>query len=130
MHCSKLANLFTSWPKSWNPTGWNTKCATAYQKKYFTCYLSLMIIHVKSLKDQLILSRDIDNQRIWQSDWMGVTTGRTQPNAEVSQATFPWRLVPCKKTKVPLDSFQRYGWLNNPAIGLDERNNWPHPTKR
>ena len=42
----------------------------------------------KKLRYQLTLSRDNDNQRILQSDWMRGTTGHTQTNLVVSDATF------------------------------------------
>ena len=46
----------------------------------------------------------------------------TQPKEVVLNATFPWWLSPCKKSKW-------YQWFKNPAIWLDKRPNWPHPTK-
>ena len=53
----------------------------------------------KKLRDQLILFRDIDEQRILQSDWTRGTTDQTQANVAVSDAN-PWWLTPCKKTKI------------------------------
>ena len=47
-----------------------------------------------------ILSSDIDDQRVLQSDWMRDTTGLTKLKVAVSDAT--------KKTKISLDSFERY----------------------
>ena len=53
------------------------------------------------------------------------------PNQEaVSQATFPWWLSPCKKSKRSIGFFQRYRWSNNSAIWLDKRPNWPYLTKK
>ena len=45
--------------------------------------------HAKLLRYRLIPSRDIDDQRILQSDWTGDTTENTQPKVVVSSATFP-----------------------------------------
>ena len=78
----------------------------------------------------MILSTDINDQRILQSDWARGTTGRTQPKVVVSGATFTSWLSLCKKSKISSDSFLRYWWRKNPAIGLVKKNNWPHPTKR
>ena len=61
---------------------------------------------------------------------MKVTTDRTQPKVIVSEAAFPWSITPCKKTKIAIDSFQRYWWSNTPAIWLDKRRNWSYPTNR
>ena len=53
------------------------------------------------------------------------------PNQEaVSQATFPWWLSPCKKSKRSIGFFQRYRWSNHSAIWLDKRPNWLYPTKK
>ena len=41
------------------------------------------------LKYKLILSRDIEDQRIPLSDWMHDTTGHTQSEVVVSDANFP-----------------------------------------
>ena len=44
---------------------------------------------IKKKKYQLILCRDIHNQRILQSDWIRGTPGHTQQKVVVSDATFP-----------------------------------------
>ena len=56
----------------------------------------------------MILSRDIDDQRILQSDWMRVTHGHIQQKGIVMYSTFPWLQSPCKKSKISPDSFQGY----------------------
>ena len=51
-------------------------------------------LHAKSLRNCWISSRDIDDQRILQSDWKRGTklylasSGHTQPNVVASEATF------------------------------------------
>ena len=84
-------------------------------------------LHAKKLRYRLIFSREIDDQRILQSD-CGLN-GHTQTKAVVSDATFPWWLSPCKNFKIPIGSFQRYSWSKIPTTWLDERQNWPSPTK-
>ena len=44
--------------------------------------------------DGFIFSKDIDDQRILQSDWKRNTTGHTQPKVVVSDAAFAWWLSP------------------------------------
>ena len=46
--------------------------------------------------------------------------GHTQLKVVLSHVTFPWRIFPCKKSKILMHHFQRYWWLKNPAIWLDE----------
>ena len=67
--------------------------------------------------------RDIDDQSFMQLDWIRDTPGNTQPQVVAFDATL-------KKTKISVDSFQRYRWSKNPAIWLDETCNWPNPTKK
>ena len=43
----------------------------------------------KTLRHQLIPSRDIDDQRNLQFDWSRGTTGNTQPKVLVLDCTFP-----------------------------------------
>ena len=43
----------------------------------------------KNLKYQLIPSRDIDDQRLMQSNWTKSTTGHTQPKVLLLDANFP-----------------------------------------
>ena len=57
-------------------------------------YLPLMIIsddyfYPKNPRYQLVLSSDIADQRIVQSDWLRDTTDHNQPKVVVSAATFP-----------------------------------------
>ena len=65
----------------------------------FKCYLPLMIFSMQKIKD---------------INWF-----------------FPVLLLikECKKSNESIDSFQRYWSSKNPAIWLDERHNWSHPTK-
>ena len=51
----------------------------------------------KKSRYYLILSRDIDDQRSLQSDWMRGTYGYTQPKEVILEVSFPWLLSPCKK---------------------------------
>ena len=46
---------------------------------------------------QIILPRFIDGQKIRLSDWKGGTTGYTQPNVVIWDATLSWWLSPFKK---------------------------------
>ena len=48
---------------------------------------------------QFFPSRDIDDQRIQESDWPKGTSDHTQPKVLVSDATFLWWLSPTKKPK-------------------------------
>ena len=83
----------------------------------------------KNLWYSLIPSRDIDDQRILQSDWTRDTTGNTQLKLAVSDPFFLWWLSPCKKSIASIDCLQIYWWSKNSAVWLNERHNWPHPTK-
>ena len=81
----------------------------------------------KKLRYQLIISRDTDDKRILESDWTIDTTGPTYAKAVVSDATFSWWLSPCNKSKIWIDSFQRYWWSDHHAIWLVESilaHNW------
>ena len=83
--------------------------------------------HAKKLRYQLIISRDTDDKRILESDWTIDTTGPTYAKAVVSDATFSWWLSPCNKSKMWIDSFQRYWWSDHHAIWLVESilaHNW------
>ena len=46
-------------------------------------------LHAIELRYYLILSRDIDDQRILQSAWKRDTTDHNQPKVVFSDATFP-----------------------------------------
>ena len=48
-------------------------------------------------RHHLILSRDIDEQRILQSDWIRSTLCHSLYKVVVSDATFSWRSSPCKE---------------------------------
>ena len=65
--------------------------------------------HANTRRYSLILSKDIDDRRILQSDWMWGTNGHTQPQLIIWDVTFPSWLTPCKKLRY-YDSFQRYWW--------------------
>ena len=71
--------------------GQDVQAATLNQKLYLGDKL-----HTNKLR-YLILSRDIDDQRILQSGSTRGTTGHTQPNVVVSDAAFLSLLSPCKK---------------------------------
>ena len=72
----------------------------------------------------------MDDQRIWLSERQNWgKTRHNQPQVVVSDTSFFWKLSPCKKSKVLIDSFQRYWWSNNTTIWLDKRHNWLHPSK-
>ena len=45
----------------------------------------------------MVLSSDIVDQRILQSDWTSGTPGHIEPRVLVSDDTFPWWLSPSKK---------------------------------
>ena len=52
------------------------------------------------------------------------------PNKNSSlDASFSRWLSLCKKSKILIDSFQRYWWSKNSAIWLDQRYTWPNQTK-
>ena len=79
-----------------------------------------------NLWDWSIPSRDIDDQRTLESEWMWRTTGHIQPKVIASDATFPWWLTPDQKKKIVIDSFWRHWWSTNTAIRLDEWHNCSH----
>ena len=73
-------------------------------------------------------------QPVWNSLWIrpclqfnltSGTTGHPLPQLVALDATVPWWITPCIKTKIPIDSFQEYCWSKNPAIRLDEKPNRP-----
>ena len=67
---------------------------------------------------QLFPFRDINDQRILESDWSQCIPGHTQSRAVVLDATFPWWLSPCKKWNTPIASFKFYCWSKNPSIWM------------
>ena len=70
------------------------------------------------------------NQSYWLIPPNRGPTGHAQPKVIVPDATFPWWLTTYRKTNVSVDSFRTYWWSNNAAIWLDEKQTYPHPTKR
>ena len=76
------------------------------------------------LRYQLALLYFIDDQTILQSDWMRGKTSQIPPKVVVLDPTLTWS-SPCKKSKLPIDSFQTNWWLKNLVIWLDERQNSP-----
>ena len=72
--------------------------------------------------------RDNVEQRIIKPDWPKSTISLSQLKAVVAHATFPWWISPFKKSKIWIDSLQRYCWSKNLAIWSDKRHTWPHPT--
>ena len=95
-----------------DPVTFNKKCAEMVWQRY-----------------QFTPSRNSDDQRILKSYWLKRAPGQAQPTVVVLNASFAWWLSPCKKSSGVLDFFQKYWWSENPEIWLDERYNWPHPTK-
>ena len=86
-------------------------------------------LHVNEINYHLTFFWDID-QRIPQYDLTRSTIGHTQWKVVVSDEIFTWGLTLCKIIlKISLDSFQRYWSSKNPALWLDKRHTWPHPTK-
>ena len=59
-------------------------------------------LNARNLRDLLILSRDIDDQRILQSHWTRDTIGPTKPKEVISGAAFPSWLTRCKKLRYHL----------------------------
>ena len=70
----------------------------------------------------------IAEQKILQFDWMRDTTCHTQPKSSSLRCYLPLMTISMQKLG-SLDSFHRYWRSKNPAIWLDKRQNWPHPTK-
>ena len=70
----------------------------------------------EKVKYHLILSRDIDNQRTLQWDWMKGTASHTQQKI-ILDSTLTWLLCPCKKP-LGIDQFLPE-ILKNTAIWLD-----------
>ena len=85
-------------------------------------------LHVKKPKftwfsSQILLIKQSRNLIGWEAQL-------ATPNQEiVSHATFLWWLSPCKKIMRLIHSFQSYWKSKNPSIQVDERLNWPQPTK-
>ena len=67
-------------------------------------------LHAKNLRYQLILFKEIDYQRILQSDWTRGAIGDTPPKEVVSYSNFPSWFSPCQKSmrKAIVHSFKRY----------------------
>ena len=72
----------------------------------------------KKLRHKFTLSRDIENQRIQQSDWTRGTTDHTYKTVVVSDVTFPSWLSTCNYSKLSIDSFQTIWWSKHTAIWL------------
>ena len=62
----------------------------------------------------MTLSWNFDYQRILPSDWITGTTGHAKSKVVASNATVAWWLIRYKKTKISIDSFQRYWWSEIP----------------
>ena len=78
---------------------------------------------------KLIPSNDVHVKKIMQSDSPSGRTGHPKTKVVVSDSTFPSWLSPRKIPEIWIDSFRRYWWSKNPAIGLVENWNWPHSNK-
>ena len=79
---------------------------------------------IKEFWFQLILSRDLDDQRILQSDWMRDTLGK-----RIASLRY---YLPLMTISMQIEYWE-YQFIfsrdMSPAVWLDERQNWPHPTK-
>ena len=112
------------------PLGQRHTCPHTTKHGNYGSYLLLIIISMQKNKETNWFSPEI--LLIKQScniiRWPQLTT--PNPNRwQVTGATFPLWLTPCKETKISTDSFQRYWWSKNPAIWLGKWHNWPHSTK-
>ena len=87
---------------------WSSKTFMIWLKKRHTwdnltksdclrCYLPLVTKKWPPSKKSKILSRDIDDQRFLQSDYMRGATGHTQPKRVVLDTNVHLKLFPCKK---------------------------------
>ena len=79
---------------------------------------------IKEFWFQLILSRDLDDQRILQSDWMRDTLGK-----KIASLRY---YLPLMIISMQIEYWEyqlTFSRDKSPAIWLDERYNWPHPTK-
>ena len=66
-----------------------------------------MTIMQTNPRHHLIPSRDIDEQRTLQSVWTKGIPNHIQPKNSL-RCNLPLMIIPCKKSKISLDSFQRY----------------------
>ena len=66
---------------TWIPTKFDKRCKEIIKK--------LRQNDNSQTKVPLILSREIDNQKMLQPDWIKDTVGYNQPKVIVSDATFP-----------------------------------------
>ena len=103
-------------------------CSHLTKSDSLACPFHLMNISIQKIYN--INSRDIVDKRTMQPDWMTGTPDHTQPKVALIDSTFSWRLTSCKKSKILIGSFQWHTGLKDPAIWLDTKHNWSHPTKR
>ena len=73
---------------SYNVIGQEVQLVTHPAKSGSLRLLSSFGDHLKTLRDPSILFTDIGDQRILQHNWTRGTTGHTQPEVVVSDATF------------------------------------------
>ena len=111
--------------KSYNMAGWKTKMVTTNQKRYMPPSLD-DYLYAKNIRTHTILFRNIDDQRILQSDWSRGRIGCT-PNKKMLTSAYDY--LHAKRSKILIDFFETYCWSKNSAIWLAKRHNWPHLIK-
>ena len=94
------------------------------------CYLPLMTNFMqKKITISVILSREIDNQRIMQSSWKRYLTRHIRPKVVVSDAIFPLWLTLCIEKKDINWFFPEILLIKNPVIWLEKKHTWPYSVK-
>ena len=79
----------------------------------------------KKLRYRLIPSRDIDNQRILQSNWMRSTIGHTKPKLkDLSDRSISFREIEDHSENFPQNEkfFEKLGFVNFWTLGLSNFN--------
>ena len=121
---------FHRYLRSKNPTTWlderqkwsqPTKKGKSHMLPSLDDYL-----YAKNIRTHTILFRNIDDQRILQSDWSRGRIGHI-PNKKM--LTFAYDYLHAKRSKILIDFFETYCWSKNSAIWLAKRHNWPHLIK-
>ena len=106
--------------ESCNMIGPEALLATPNKKTWSQILISLDDkLDENKIRYQLFLSRDIDDKRILQSDWIKATTGNTPPKAVFSYATSLSWVSPHKSLTY---------WLIKSCNILDRMHNLPNPT--
>ena len=88
--------------KSWNLIGkrypWPHPSKSGSNRSTFPWWLSQW----KKLRYQLTLSKNIDDQKVLESDWTRNTTSHTKPKVVVSDFPFCWLYLHSKNLRYPL----------------------------